>query len=96
MKEQQIARIKSVKPLHDFTVQLTFSDGTRKNVDLEPLLHGPIFEPMRNPQELFQAVYYDPISETLTWPNGADIDPDVLRYELKPAWMEREVHPTKS
>ena len=26
---------------------------------------------------------------TIAWDNGADIDPDVLYYDLKPAWMEK-------
>jgi hypothetical protein len=28
------------------------------------------------------------VEGALTWENGADIDPDVLYYDLKPAWME--------
>jgi hypothetical protein len=24
----------------------------------------------------------------IAWANGADIDPDVLYYDLKPAWMD--------
>jgi hypothetical protein len=27
---------------------------------------------------------------TIVWENGADIDPDVLYHELKPAWAEDE------
>ena len=26
---------------------------------------------------------------TIAWDNGADIDPDVLYYDLKPAWREQ-------
>lgn len=68
-------------------VRLTFEDGTHKDMDLEPYLRGPIFEPIRNDPALFRAVKIE--GNTIAWANGADIDPDVLYYGLEPAWMEQ-------
>jgi len=42
----------------------------------------PIFEPIHNNPQLFRAVKIE--GSTIAWPNGADIDPDVLYYDLKP------------
>ena len=62
------------------SVWLRFGDGTRKRVNLLPLLDGPIFEPLRDPG-FFAKVRLDPVAGTLVWPNGADIAPETL-YEL--------------
>lgn len=70
---------------------LEFEDGTEKAVDLELYLRGPIFEPIRNDLALFRNVRIE--GGTIAWPNGADIDPDVLYYDLRPAWMEEEPEP---
>jgi hypothetical protein len=64
--------------------------GRETHIDLDPYLRGPIFEPIRRNRKLFGSVYVDPDSETLTWPNGADIDPDVLYYDGNPPWMVEE------
>jgi hypothetical protein len=82
--------IRSVTPLENFIVRLVFGDGEQKNVDLEPLLRGPIFEPLLRDQELFRAVKVDEELGTIVWPNGADMDPDVLYGSHLPAWMEVE------
>ena len=42
-----LVRVRAVQPLEPFKVRLTFADETQKIVDLEPYLHGPIFEPIR-------------------------------------------------
>jgi hypothetical protein len=69
--------------------RLKFADDTEKIVDLEPYLRGPIFEPIRNDPAVFRSMKV--VGNTVAWDNGADIDPDVLYYDLKPAWMEKEV-----
>ena len=83
-----LVRIRTVEPLDGFRLRLGFEDGTQKEVDLEPYLNGPIFEPMRNDLNVFRAVRIE--GGTIAWENGADMDPDVLYYGLTPAWMEME------
>lgn len=85
-----IARICKVKTLNGFNVQLSFSDGVEKVVNLEKYLHGPAFEEIRRDPKIFQRSYVDRVNETIMWHNGADIDADVLRYDLVPAWMEKQ------
>jgi len=85
--------VRSVKVLDKFRVLLEFSDGEQKNVDLEPLLRGPIFEPLKQNPSLFRSVRVDEELGTIVWDNGADIDPDVLYGTHVPAWMESEKTP---
>ena len=79
-------RVRAALPLQDFKVLLTFDNGVQREVDLEPYLRGPIFEAMRSDPDRFRSMTI--AGGTLTWDNGADIDPDVLYYHLKPAWLE--------
>lgn len=84
----EMVRVRDVEVLDGYKVNLTFTDDSTKIVDLEKFLWGPIFEPIRRSGELFEAVRVDDEAGTIVWPNGADIDPDVLYFGLKPAWME--------
>lgn len=88
MQSRQLVRIESVGVLSGFEVCLGFTDGTQRVIDLEPYLHGPIFEPVRTNPAMFRSVYVDKRMGTVVWPNGADIDPDVLYHGRTPAWME--------
>lgn len=78
-------RIRSVRLLGLRRVVLELTDGRTKEVDLEPLLRGPMFDRIRLDDAAFAAVYVDPEAGTLVWPNGAGICPDVLVYDLPPA-----------
>ncbi|MCI0393720.1 MAG: DUF2442 domain-containing protein [Chloroflexi bacterium] len=79
-------QVRRAIPLEEFQILLEFEDGTKKEVDLEPFLRGPIFEPIRQNIAMFRDIRIE--GGTIAWANGADIDPDVLYYDLKPAWME--------
>lgn len=90
--KMKLMNVVSVEVLQGYRVRLGFSDETEKFLDLEIYLHGPIFEAIRNDRALFQAVYVDDDAGTIVWPNGADIDPNVLYYDhLEPAWIEDEL-----
>ena len=63
--------------LEAYTLRVAFDDGTSQVVDLEPVLYGEIYGPLRDP-DFFRQVRLDPEVKTLVWPNGADFDPYVL------------------
>ena len=72
------ARIRTVEPLEDFVLRLGFDDGTVREIDVAAELWGPMFQPLRDDPELFRQVRVDEELGTIVWPNGADMDPDVL------------------
>lgn len=84
----KLVRIRSVERLGGFTVRLAMTDGNSKVVDLERFLRGPIFELIRSDPAQFAAMRVDERAGTIVWPNGADIDPDVLCQGLEPCWEE--------
>lgn len=73
-------RVIKAKACGPHSVDLMFKDGTRKRVNLLPLLEGPVFQSLRDPA-FFARMRLDPVAGTVVWPNGADIAPEAL-YEL--------------
>ena len=72
--------IRTVEYLGGYRLRLTFADGLVGELDLSSKFEGsvgPVFEPLRD-QEFFAQVRVDPELGTITWPNGADLAPDVL------------------
>lgn len=82
-------RVTSVKVLGHYRLQLGFSDGSSRDVNLVGKLRGPVFEPLTDP-EFFAQVRVDDELGTVVWPNGADLDPLVLHGDFEPA--SRFVH----
>lgn len=75
-----ILRIRQAEPAGGHRLHLRFNDDTEKTVDVYPLLSGPMFEPLRDPN-YFAQVRLDAECGTVVWPNGADFAPEAL-YEL--------------
>lgn len=75
--------MKAAIPLEPYVVRVVFSDGEVRDVDIEPLLDGPVFGPLRE-RVMFERVAVDELGDTITWPTGADLDPDVI-YGVAPA-----------
>lgn len=76
--------VRDVRLLARYVVELTFADGSERVIDLEPLLWGPMFEPLLADYALFRQVTVDPDAGTIVWPNGADISPRTLFAESRP------------
>jgi hypothetical protein len=81
-----LVRVRAVEPLQQYRAWVTFEDNTQREIDLEPYLVGPIFESIRADVHLFRSMQVK--GNTIAWENGADIDPDVLYYNLTPARLE--------
>lgn len=73
-----LKRVRRILDVHPPVVVLELTDGERRAVDLTPYLSGEIFEPVRGDQRYFRQVRVHPEFHSLCWPNGADVDPDVL------------------
>jgi hypothetical protein len=73
----EINRITAARWLHDYCIELNFSDGFIGQLDLQSQLWGPVFAPLTDVALFRQFKLED---HTIGWPNGADFCPDVLRY----------------
>ena len=83
MTTRNVPRIIAFEFISDYTLELVFKDGTRRIVDLQPYLQGPIFEPLLD-SSLFAQVFIEE-GGGLAWPSGADLCPNMLYYDLPPA-----------
>jgi hypothetical protein len=83
------ATIVAAVPLPNFHARVTFGDGAEREIDLWPYVNaGGVFEPIRSDPTFFELLAV--ANDTIAWPNGADIDPDVLYLGLRPNATEAE------
>jgi hypothetical protein len=70
--------VTDAKYIDGYKLALTFNDGLKKIVDLEPHLNGQVFEPLKDLENFKQFHVSD---WTVEWSNGADKAPEFL-YDL--------------
>jgi hypothetical protein len=68
--------IVAVEALPNFRLRLRFEDGVAGEIAMPVAFEG-VFAPLRDP-EMFAQARVNPEYGTVVWPNGADLDPDVL------------------
>ncbi len=74
-------RVKAVHPNPDFTLTLTFTDGSVRLFDMTPYLGIGVFRELAD-VALFNSVR--PFLGSLQWRNGQDLCPDTLYEDSQP------------
>jgi len=74
----KLYKVVDYQVLTRYTVWVKFDDGSEQVFNLEPVLYGEMWGLLRD-LTLFKQLTIDPITHTLSWPNGADFDPETLR-----------------
>ena len=73
----QLFRVVQFEIVAEYTLRITFDDGSTQTINFRPVLEGPLFGPLQE-TALFNQVEIDPEVQTLVWPNSADFDPETL------------------
>lgn len=81
---ERLPRIVAVEPTGAHRLRLQFTDGLVRELDFEGVLVGGVFAPLED-EAYFARVQLDEDSGTICWPNGVDLDPDVLHGDSTPA-----------
>jgi hypothetical protein len=79
-------RIVRVQHVSDYILRLTFTDGETGELDFTDKIKGRdgVFTPLQD-VDFFKQVQVDAEAGTIVWPNGVDLDPDVLYSEVTDA-----------
>lgn len=71
-------RVTEVKPLDDYQLLLTFTNGENKIFDVKPYLNIGLFTQLKN-NAMFASV--KKVFDSIQWQNGLDLCPDMLYEE---------------
>ena len=73
-----LKRVRTAERIKDRRVRIAFSNGKVGEVNLRPLLRGPVFRRIRTSDAAFRRLQVDKELGTIVWPNRAGLCPDVL------------------
>lgn len=77
--------IVEARPVSGYRIHLCFEDGVDGEVDLSDWIRFKgVYEPLKDPAR-FSEFRVNAELGTICWPNGAELDPDVLYSSLNPA-----------
>ncbi len=75
---KNIPKIKDVKPLENYTLQVLFSNGIIKKYDMKPIIKKyPVFEDLQH-NNLFKIVHVDCGGYGIAWNDNLDLS----EYEI--------------
>jgi hypothetical protein len=78
-----LARVTDVEHLGARVLGVTFSDGLVRELDFADVLFGVLAT--IDDDATFAEAAVDSVAGTVCWPNGIDLDPDVLHGDQKSA-----------
>ena len=73
----ELVRVAAVDHLDARVLRVEFSDGVVREIDFAGALPGVLAT--IDDDDVFSTVSVDRVAGTVSWPNGVDLDPDVLR-----------------
>jgi uncharacterized protein DUF2442 len=81
----RIPHVQAVEVIECHVMRVTFEDGLVRDLEFVPGANeGTVFAALDDPT-FFAQVAVDPVSRTVVWPNGVDLDPAVLHGDFDPA-----------
>ena len=79
--------VKKVKSLSNYKLELTFENKEKRIFDVKPYLNTGLFKTLKD-EDYFKMVKVS--YDTIEWPNGVDLDPEVL-YEKSKVRIKEKV-----
>jgi hypothetical protein len=67
--------VTAVKPLENYTLLLTFTNGEQRYFDVKPYLNFGVFKALQAPSMFNTVRVY---AGTITWDDEIDLDPEML------------------